>query len=49
MMYKGQSKNDILRPRNLKQLLRVSLDFDSPRLSKALDNLGINPDELQVK
>jgi hypothetical protein len=33
--------NDIKEIRNERQLEKVNLDFDSPRLKKAMDDLGI--------
>jgi hypothetical protein len=38
-------RNDIKEIRNHKQLEKVDLDFDSPRLKKAMFNLGVSKDE----
>jgi hypothetical protein len=38
-------RNDIKEIRNHKQLEKVDLDFESPRLKKALFNLGVSKDE----
>ena len=48
-LQKINPRNDITAPRNLKQLYRLNLDLDSPRMHKALDNLGIAHDELEIK
>jgi hypothetical protein len=37
--------NDIRDIRSLRQLEKVSLDFDSPRLKKAMDDLGVSINE----
>ena len=37
--------NDIREIRNLRQLAKVNLDFQSPRLVKAMDNLGVSLEE----
>ena len=42
-------RNDIHPPRNTKQLYNLNLDLDSPRMKLAMDNLGINQGELQLK
>ena len=34
--------NDILDIRSLRQLERVNLDFESPRMKQAMDNLGVS-------
>lgn len=34
--------NDIRDIRSLRQLERVNLDFDSPRLKEAMDDLGVS-------
>ena len=45
-----QSKrNDIKEIRNYKQLEKVDLDFDSPRMKKALYNLGVSKEECMKK
>ena len=41
--------NDIKDLRNLRQLEKVNLDFDSPRLKKAMNDLGVGYDECQKK
>jgi hypothetical protein len=41
--------NDIRDIRSLRQLDRVNLDFDSPRLKKAMDDLGVSVEECQKK
>lgn len=46
----AQSKrNDIKEIRNYKQLEKVDLDFDSPRMKKALYNLGVSKEECMKK
>ena len=40
--------NNIGDIRNVKQLDKVSLDFDSPRLLKAMDDYGISIDECLI-
>ena len=46
----AQSKrNDIKEIRNYKQLEKVDLDFDSPRMKKALHNLGVSKEECMKK
>lgn len=46
----AQSKrNDIKEIRNYKQLEKVDLDYDSPRLKKALYNLGVSKEECMKK
>jgi hypothetical protein len=42
-------RNDIRDIRSYKQLERVQLDLDSPRLRKACENLGVEVDELKKK
>ena len=37
--------NNIRDIRSLKQLEKVNLDFDSPRLKKAMDDFGVSPEE----
>lgn len=39
-------KNPIREIRTIRQLARVNLDLDSPRIKEAMDNLGISPEEL---
>lgn len=41
--------NDIRDIRSLRQLEKVMLDFDSPRLKQAMDDLGVNIKECQKK
>jgi hypothetical protein len=41
--------NDIKEIRNERQLEKVNLDFDSPRMKKAMDDLGIPHHECQKK
>lgn len=41
--------NDIPHIRKYRQLERVNLGFDSPRLKQAMDDLGVTPDELEKK
>jgi len=40
-----KKNNDIRDIRSIKQLEKVYLDFDSPRLKQAMDDLGVNFDE----
>jgi len=35
-------KNDIREIRTIKQLYKVDLDFESPRMKKAMFNLGVS-------
>ena len=41
--------NNIRDIRNVQQLDTVSLDFDSPRLRKAMDDYGISLDECYIR
>ncbi len=41
----NSKRNEIKEIRNYKQLDKVDLDFDSPRLKQALHNLGVSKDE----
>jgi hypothetical protein len=41
--------NDIRDIRTLRQLDRVNLDYDSPRLKRAMDEVGVSNDEVQKK
>lgn len=41
--------NNIKDIRTIKQLEKVNLDFESPKLKKAMDNLGVNFTDLQKK
>ena len=45
---KGRS-NDIRDIRSIRQLEKVKLDFDSPRLRQAMDDLGVSFEECQKK
>ena len=42
-------KNDIREIRSKKQLEKVNLDLDSPRMKQALEDLGVSTDELIKK
>ena len=42
-------KNDIRDIRNRKQLARVNLDLDSPRMKQAMGVLGIAPEDVEKK
>ena len=44
-----ERRNDIKDIRGIKMLDKVDLDFESPRLRKALDNLGVSLEECQKK
>ena len=39
--------NDIKDIRSIRQLKRINLDYDSPRLKQAMDDLGVDFDEIQ--
>ena len=41
--------NDIRDIRSIKQLEKVNLDFDSPRLKQAMDDLGVKMEECMKK
>lgn len=41
--------NDIKDLRSFKQLSRLELDYESPRLKKAMFNLGVTVDEMKMK
>ena len=41
----NSKRNEIKEIRNYKQLEKVDLDFDSPRLKQALYNLGVSKEE----
>ena len=41
--------NNIKDIRSLRQLARVNLDFESPRLKKAMDDLGVTLEECEKK
>ncbi len=46
----NQSKrNEIKEIRNYKQLEKLDLDYDSPRLNKAMYNLGVSKEECMKK
>ena len=45
----NSKRNDIKEIRNYKQLEKVDLDFDSPRMKKALHNLGVSKEECMKK
>lgn len=42
-------KNDIRDIRSIRQLSKVNLDLDSPRMKEALEVLGVGEDELVKK
>ena len=42
-------KNDIREIRTLRQLSRVNLDLDSPRMKKAMEVCGVSPEDLDKK
>ena len=42
-------KNDIRDIRNRKQLARVNLDLDSPRMKQAMGVMGITPEDVEKK
>jgi hypothetical protein len=42
-------KNDIREIRSIKQLAKVNLDLDSPRMKQAIQNLGVAESELMKK
>ena len=42
-------KNDIREIRSKKQLEKVNIDLDSPRMKQALEDLGVSTDELIKK
>ena len=46
---KIKRNNDIRDIRNVKQLEKVNLDFDSPRLKQAMDDLGVKEEECLKK
>jgi nitrogen fixation/metabolism regulation signal transduction histidine kinase len=45
----NSKRNEIKEIRNHKQLEKVDLDFDSPRLKQALYNLGVSKEECMKK
>ena len=47
---KGPKKNNNIREiRTIRQLAKVNLDLDSPRIRGAMDNLGISTEEMLKK
>ena len=46
---KVKYNNNIKDIRSVRQLERVNLDFDSPRLKRAMDDLGVSWDESKKK
>ena len=42
-------RNDIKEIRNHKQLEKLDLDFESPRIKKAMFNLGVSKEECMKK
>ena len=44
-----KKNNDIREIRTLKQLEKVNLDFDSPRLKQAMEILGVKEEECHKK
>ena len=44
---KIKKNNNIRDIRSLKQLEKVNLDFDSPKLRKAMDEFGVTEDDCQ--
>jgi hypothetical protein len=44
-----RNPNDIKEIRNVKQLEKVNLDYESPRLTKAMHNLGISIEECRKR
>ena len=42
-------KNDIREIRTIRQLARVNLDLDSPRMKKAMEVCGVSPEDLDKK
>lgn len=46
---KVKLNNDIVRTIRIKQLDKVNLDFDSPRLMQAMDDLGVKEEECLKK
>jgi hypothetical protein len=41
-------RNDINPPRHVRQLAKLDLELDSPRMKQALDNLGVETSEMQI-
>lgn len=46
---KDKKNNDLRDIRTIRQLDRVNLDFESPRLREAMDDLGVSLAEMQKK
>lgn len=46
---KPKYNNDIRWLRTAAQLEKVNLNFDSPRLKQAMDDLGVSPSECKKK
>lgn len=45
-MRQRRCPNDIREIRSIKMLERIELDFESPRLRKAMDDMGVTYEEL---
>ena len=45
---KPKTNNDIKDLANFEQLTKIKLDLDSPRMKMAMQNLGINKEDLEV-
>lgn len=41
--------NDIRDIRSIKQLEKINLDCESPRLKQAMEDLGVHEDEMRMK
>jgi len=46
---KDVKRNEIKEIRNYKQIEKIELDFDSPRLKQAMYNLGVSKEECLKK
>lgn len=46
---KDLKRNEIKEIRNYKQIEKIDLDFDSPRLKRAMYNLGVSKEECLKK
>ena len=46
---KDAKRNEIKEIRNYKQIEKIELDFDSPRLKRAMYNLGVSKEECLKK
>ena len=44
-----KKSNNIREIRTIRQLARVNLDLESPRIREAMDNLGVSTDEMMKK